>query len=368
MRVGEIVGLITTVFLSLVIVSTAVGRVSVETNQFKQAEIGLTAGTPGHCLAAHRVGKMGLAVTNSGTLGKGFFPGADVDFFTGEAINYSCEYPRGSNTDYLFAASLWIGAVVGRDTLVSVGADGWSPGAEMFPDYGMFGYMIKRTAGHPEAVSDEDYIAVYMDTITQGVSPDPHSGRPHIPLNVEITQSSYAWAYPWTEDFILIDYEIKNIGNEALVDVYVGIYVDADIYHPATDPMGFQDDISGFLSSWLTAYGSCEFIDTINVAWSADNDGNLYATHISVPHVTGTRILRTPTDQLGFSYNWWWSNSNSAFDFGPRRRATPEDPWRDFGTGGIGTPEGDHNKHYILRHPEFDYDQAFTAIIPPNDP
>jgi hypothetical protein len=95
---------------------------------------------------------MGLAVTNNGTLGKGFFPGAAVDCFTGDPINNSCEYPRGSNTEYLFAASLWIGAVVGRDTLVSTGADGWSSsGAEMFPDEAPFGYMIHRSTLDPDS-------------------------------------------------------------------------------------------------------------------------------------------------------------------------------------------------------------------------
>ena len=366
MRVGKVVGLVTTVFLSLMVVSTVTGRVSVETNQFKQAEIGLTTGTPGHCLAAHRVGKMGLAVTNSGTLGKGFFPGADVDFFTGEAINYSCEYPRGSNTEYLFAASLWIGAVVGRDTLVSVGADGWNPaGAEMFPDEAPFGRMIKRTAGDPEAVSHEDYIAVYMDTITDGVDPD-YFGRPHRPLDIEVTQSSYAWAYPWTEDFVLIDYQIKNIGNEALVDVYVGFYVDADICWDCSNTMGYTDDLSGFLQDWSTTYGNCQFLDTINVAWSADNDGDLNGI-VPTPHVTGLAPLGVPADDMQYNFNWWVSNSHSALDFGPRLRSTSEDPWRDFGTGGLGTPEGDVNKHYIMRHREFDYDQAYTATIMSND-
>ena len=228
MRVGKVVGLVTTVFLSLVVVSTVTGRVSVETNQFKRARIGLAAGTPAHCLAVHRAGKMGLAVTNNGTLGKNFSSGLPYDLFTGEAINYSCEYPRGSNTEYLYAASLWIGAVVGNDTLVSVGWDGWQQGVEMYPDAAPFGYMVKRTSGDPGAVSHEDYIAVYTDTFTAGVPPD-WTGRPHIPLNVEVTQSSYAWSYPWTEDFVLIDYQIKNIGVEALSEAYIGFYVDADI-------------------------------------------------------------------------------------------------------------------------------------------
>lgn len=48
-------------------------------------------------------------------------------------------------------------------------------------------------------------------------------------------------------------------------------------------------------------------------------------------------------------------------DFGPRKAGTPDDPFRDFG-GFLGTPEGDRNKYYIMRHAEFDYDQLFCAL------
>ena len=80
---------------------------------------------PVHCLAAHCVGKISLAVANNGTFGKEYHPGPSVDWFTGDEIGFSCEYPRGSRVNYLFGGAFWIGAVVGRDTLVSVGADGW---------------------------------------------------------------------------------------------------------------------------------------------------------------------------------------------------------------------------------------------------
>jgi len=39
---------------------------------------------------------------------------------------------------------------------------------------------------------------------------------------------------------------------------------------------------------------------------------------------------------------------------------TPSDPWRDFG-GRQGTPEGDRNKYYVLKHREFDYDLLTVA-------
>jgi hypothetical protein len=175
-----------------------------------------------------------------------------------------------------------------------------------------------------------------MDTLTDGVDPD-YFGRPHVPLDLEVTQSSYAWSYPWTEDFVLIDYQIKNIGVEALSEVYIGFYVDADICWNCGGTGGFTDDLSGFLRDWSTTYGNCEFLDTINVAWSADNDGDLNGT-VPVPHVTGLAPLGVPAEDMQYNFNWWVSNSTASLDFGPRLKQTPEDPWRDFGTVGIGTP------------------------------
>ena len=140
-------------------------------------ERSLTAmGTPAYCLVEHNVGKLVLGVSNYGIFGAGdgFIQGSAVDCFTGERV-FSCEYPKGSRTRYLYAAAFWIGAVVGRDTLVSVGADGWTQSQEFYPDEEPFGNMIYRSITDPSrpefknAVSEQDYIAVYTDTFTSGV-------------------------------------------------------------------------------------------------------------------------------------------------------------------------------------------------------
>lgn len=107
------------------IVSGSVGARSlpVDENGPKGPIIGATA-SPAYCVAMHNVGKLALSVTNYGTFGTGsggFIQGSPSDCFTNEAIQ-PCEYPKGSNTQYCFAAAFWIGAVRGEDTLVSVGA------------------------------------------------------------------------------------------------------------------------------------------------------------------------------------------------------------------------------------------------------
>ncbi len=337
----------------------------------------LATGGPAHCLAGHRVGKIVLAVNNNGTFGDGFAV-MGSDYFTGQAVP-SCEYPKGSNSYYLFAASFWIGAVVGRDTLVSVGADGWQTTREMFPDDAAFAVITKRSIIDPSkpeyenAISEEDYIFVYADTNTEGVGTD-YFGGPHQPLHIEVTERSFAWSYSYAEDFVLFDYQIKNIGYRTLENVYMGIYVDADV-NGATDGTGFQDDICGFLETILdTVTEDCIYENTVNIAWISDNNGDLdkagTAEGAPVPHVTATRIVRTPATSLDVSFNWWVSNGNPNLDFGPRERPLKgrwKEPWRDLRTGGMGTPEGDINKYYFLRNKEFDYDQVFTADISNTD-
>ena len=163
-----------------------------------------------YCSVNHRIGKLVLCVKNNGAFGSTYF-NSEMDCFTGERI-LACEYPKGSDTRYLYIGAFWIGAVVGRDTLVSMAATGWygTGPSEFAPDVAN---VVRRSVGSADplqaqaAVSEEDYIMTYSDRRTDGVAPD-ETGRPHIPLNVEVTQASYAWSYSYAEDFVLFDYKI----------------------------------------------------------------------------------------------------------------------------------------------------------------
>ncbi|MBD3402910.1 hypothetical protein GF420_08435 [candidate division GN15 bacterium] len=342
---------------------------------------------PGLQEVRHDVGNIVLSITNYGVFAAQDDDGLILnapDVFTGEPI-LACEYPKRSGTQYAYAGAFWIGAVVGSDTLVSVGSDGWTPANEMFPDEAPFGDIIRRSIIDPEspeyegAISEQDFIAVYTDTWranAPGLVQD-YFGRPHIPIGIEITQRSFAWSYPYADDFVLFDYAIRNITTRRLSKVYMGIYIDADV-GPAgqTDLPGdlspgaqeFQDDICGFreanLETLRVGNTDVEYIDTVNFAWIADVTGDLDDVgRVALPSVTGTRIVRTPAEELDVSFNWWIGNGDPTRDFGPQAIES----YRNYTTGGTGTPEGDINKYHVLRNREFDYDQIYTADIPPND-
>jgi hypothetical protein len=340
-----------------------------DSNRLLSALSTMVVDSPAVQITEHNVGNIVLGVANNGTFGdyvRWLYNKGSYDAFTGLAI-HSCEFPKGSGVNYLYGGAFWIGAIVGRDTLVSTGVNGWGRGGfEMFPDSAPEGNITYRSTKDPAkswyqgAVSEQDYVAAYFDTCKgecPGMSPDAMDGRSHRPLNVEVTQRSYAWSYPYAEDFVLFDYTIRNISLNRLKQVYLGIYVDADV-------LGMDDDVCGFRRTLPASYsrgGNCKYDDSVNIAWIADNDGD---SDLLCPSVTGVRIVRAPAANLEMSFNWWVSNENPDLDFGPQRLRK----FRDLGLKGAqGTPMGDRNKYWYLSNGEFDYDQVYSAVIGPDD-
>ncbi|UCD94377.1 MAG: hypothetical protein JSU69_11545, partial [Candidatus Zixiibacteriota bacterium] len=331
-------------------------------------------GTPNVEVAVHNVGEVWLTVSNVGQFGTGYL-GSSTDPVTGMETP-SCMFPANSKLNYLYVGAFWIGAVVGRDTLVSIGVDDYYYVIEFWPDPGELpppaGGGIVRRSIQPssfyysdDAKSEQDIIAVYSDTLTDPgfVETDGVDGRPHMPLNIEITQRSYAWSYEYAQDFILFDYSIKNVGRKELQKVYMAIYVDGDVHHESNfGPEGYGEDLCGFRRTHPSPTG-CGFVDTINIAYITDNDGDPDQQGRFTPNsalgAAGVRVVRTPSDSLEYSFNWWATDYNASHDFGPRRAGTPDDPFRDM-NGLLGTPMGDANKYYVMRHREFDYDELYT--------
>jgi hypothetical protein len=266
------------------------------------------------------------------------------------------------------------------DTLVSIGNDGWWGNLfEMFPDIPPGG-TIKVKSTRPTSVypygdtlgakSEQDYIAVYTDTFTTSsfVDPDPNDGRPHIPLHLAITQKSYSWSYEYAEDFVLFDFDIRNIGRKALKNVWIGMYIDGDVYHTSENGYGIeqgaQDDICGFDSLYVLIDGNDTIKNVINTAWIADNDGQPYDgayDYRSPRGVSGVRVVRTPLPDslLHTGFNWWISNIDASKDWGPRRTSFGTQP---FPGGGMGTPGGDKAKYRVMSNNEFDYDQIWCNL------
>ncbi len=325
---------------------------------------------PAYCQVEHNVGSLRLTVTNYGITGRGRSQAAAADCFTG-LPTHSWEFPEGTNTHYLYSSCYWVGAVVGEDTLVSTGYEPQSYGRfEWHPDNSPEGDFVYRTVNDPglpgsdAAVSEQDYFSVFYDTCVGCAGFFSDDNTPHRPLGLEITQRTYAWSYAHTEDFVLFDCTIKNIGTSSLRDVYVGQFVDGDVYHMDARDNGHEDDVTGFMPTVPGTFppDRCAAGDSVQVAWIADNNGDLTGIHPPAQAVLGLRFLKPPDDSSHLSYNWWVGNFTSE-DYGPQARVS----FRDFQTGGVGVPLGDRNRYHVMRNREIDFDQYYTSAIPLDD-
>ncbi len=343
-----------------------------------------SAASPGYCITPHNIGKLFVGVTNFGRLSFGneaFY----FDCFTGAKIP-DCQYPRGTNTVYLYKGGVWVGGVVGEDTLVSTSEEHNTWSREFHPDALPDGRFQKRSTLDPNApeflnaVSEQDLVCDYYDTLVSGnafPSNDGLENRSHRPLGIAIHQESYAWSYGYADDFILFNCQLTNISDHPIRSLYFGINMDADVHTFAQDfgasqpgtakrPTNGRDDVTGFLYSHPARYYSqCDYVDTIQMAFTTDGNGDAsWSTEtFAVPNVTGVRFLRPPEGDEQLSFNWWIPNGDPAYDFGPQHR----DHFRNLGSG-IGQPIGDRSKYFLLSNGEVDYSQPFTAKIAISDP
>lgn len=342
----------------------------------------------------HRKGNIWLTVTNwgfFGNLGPGDGDAMEDPEYPGTWAP-QCEYPGASDVQYLFMGAIWLGALVQEGGFefprVTVGSEGWTGpnnnNYEMEP--GEIGGLPQEEHGIRErstvpnsynrlgefvfdslAIGEQDFVAVYCDTLTEQfwTGTDIVDG-PHFPLGVRIKQSSYSWSYNYAQEFILIDYEFENIASNFLKNLYVALYVDADVGWLGEN-IWHEDDICGF-QQWYYFERRDEQGNMIpdsliiNTAWIADNDGrpqgNNSGNAFTCPAVTGVRVVRAPNPRLRTGFNWWISNGNPTIDFGPS--------WEDDGSEGswtatYGTPDGDVRKYFVMSNGEFDYDQVWVA-------
>ncbi|HXF48288.1 MAG TPA: hypothetical protein VNL73_02535, partial [Verrucomicrobiae bacterium] len=341
----------------------------------------------------HKTGRFWLTVSNYGILGNR----KDVllrDCLT-DGFTSSAEFPGGTNIEYLFQGALWVGGIVGDDTLTSLGNDGWVNIREFFPDEGVKGSIVKRSARNtspfysPDAISDLDLIAEYYDTLRDPQLVrivDPETGEPNKSLELKIEQRSYSWAADWGQDWVLLDYTITNMGVEPIRKAYVGLFMDPDVGKTTDGKVTYDDDYCAFVTEGI--YGppggfwflpGVGFFDpgvcpeTLYMAYTFDNDGDPESGDdfgLSTRNPTGAlgiRFLRAGealrssfTFPARISFNWWIPDEFGFMDWGPQKIPGFKNIY-----GGRGHPIGDAMRYYYLSNREIDYDQIASAFSNP---
>lgn len=211
------------------------------------------------------IGSIGLTVTNFGTIGNKFLTWPNQP---------SCEYPKGSGIENLFLGGLWIGAVprsVGNARVTTGAVDDNSTArlVEGFEFTNELGSQITQRSSlgnspyfNQSAVSHQDFVMDFTDRYTH--VPETGDSIPnHQPLGVDIHLESYAWNFPFADFFVILNYSIKNNGNDTLDGMYIGFWSEPVVRN--TKVTGSPRSAPGFYGK--TAEG---YIDSLRMTYAFD--------------------------------------------------------------------------------------------------
>jgi len=196
----------------------------------------------------HTVNDVRIVITN--------YNASDPSYAGGQ-YGLHLNYPPGSTQTMLAHYGIWVGAVIGNDTLVSTGAGYESSAAgdrgdtfEMYPGFEeadtIYSANIFENPGDIDplwknlifdnsgflhenyiAVSEEDFISQYYDyKITKQTPNAPDILDDHTPLNIHVIQRSYAWSFFLYNKVVIFDYLVINDGDKNMRDVAFLIYSD----------------------------------------------------------------------------------------------------------------------------------------------
>jgi hypothetical protein len=266
-------------------------------------------------LFVHDAGSLTLQITNIGQFGN---PRND---------NLNAGW-RGA--EYLFQSGLWVGAI-GADSEAHVST---SIPSEFRPEldrrwtlYESFEGLKNGLRGDDDldgeinedfhngfdddgdGLIDEDYEAIgqqMFSCVYRDDTPEAIAGNAdHYPLNLLIEQRSFQWATTGIDEFVGIDFEIINNGDQRLKDLYLAFFSDSDA-GPPTAPSFWTDDLVGWAHIDTSVVdpnqsGPCSKVDLeIDTAfmWDARDNGTSI-TGGDVPGVFGSLFLGHSTDDTG---------------------------------------------------------------------
>jgi len=263
----------------------------------------------------HNIGKLQMNVTNWGFLGslpKSKYPMSESP---------SAQWPVGSGVEYMYAAGIWVGAIMNGIPSVSTGY----PETEFYPGNTSIDVIYRTFDGdrngirYPGAADDdqdgmvdedwlngrdddgdgridEDFAAIsqqmfscwYIDNqaVSSTVYPE------HIPLNVRVRQETYQWGDDNFDDFVGASYYVTNLGNEFLTGVYIGIYADLDAGPRVFGSYHLDDRIEFWEGAGCGLRGEAEVPVRLKIGYVFDADGDRGKT----PGYFGIVLLGHTTD------------------------------------------------------------------------
>jgi hypothetical protein len=205
------------------------------------------------------VGKMRQVITNMGTFDKGRtkYPGL-----------MNAEFPAGSREEHLYQGGLWVGAITpSGDSLVSQTEAHFTP-HEFYPSANNWDTVWTGLKGDTlqipywpnyHCVSDQDFVCRYSDYNLLNIDN-------HVPLYLDVTQTTYSWSSGQLDEFLLYKYYITP-KKFPLKDCYIGFWM-----HSAIGTIDASDNFIDEFTHYYPAY---------HMALAEDSPGGNDGTAIS---------------------------------------------------------------------------------------
>ena len=167
-----------------------------------------------------------------GNLSSAIFNTAVVGYPSNPTANPSGWWPAGTNDSYIFEGDIWIGAKKGGEIAVSE-ADGRQ--SEIWP-----------TDDVPEVISNKPGVTSKGTPTSQSIffkcsdtNPDANKGTI---LGLELEVNGFQWSYAPLYDFFILEYNVKNVGDDTLEDVFMAFRYDVDISSSETGTASYSAD------------------------------------------------------------------------------------------------------------------------------
>lgn len=268
------------------------------------------------------IGNIGMTITNFGTIGN--------RFLTRQQGQPSVQYPKGSGIEHISLAGIWIGAVSQRNGVaaVSTAATDINPSAgqsvtlgyELTNDVGA-GIKVRSTLPFDQnfdlnAVSHQDFVMDFTDRNRRSGS---DTIPEHNPLGVDIHLESYAWNFPFADNFVILNYTIKNVGNDTLLDAYVGMWNNSIVQNL---------NLSGTV---ISGHMAKSYLDSMRMMYTFDYNGAFILSsnqRTVVNSYLGIKLLGTTPFPLKDSANGLYYSNKLIDSLGDLRKNTFFNAWQ----------------------------------------
>ena len=148
-------------------------------------------------------------------------------------------WPAGTNDSYIFEGDIWIGAKKNGEVGVAT-ADGrqseiWPIPIED-PDTGALVDILSKKPGVTTKGTRTSQTIRFKCTDT---NPEANKG---LILGLELEVNGFQWSYAPLYDFFILEYNVKNIGDDTLEDVFMAFRYDVDISSNETGTASYSAD------------------------------------------------------------------------------------------------------------------------------